>query len=581
VSHLESALDVLTCPEHSAARLQVLEELAYLQLYARRWGDALPRFEEALELAQAAVTEAHTVGGRRTATSHISGFASSLAYCEYQMGQLDQALITLESGRIRLLAETLQWTDDDDEELTATERKQLADIYRQIRKLESTQYGGISSIEDSDRLDVLHKRLASLLERIRRRRPGALQKSPVVSEMAPSEPGTALIVPLVSEVGSAVFILTPADRRVAPENVVALPEITAGEIDRWLDGGGAVGGWLSAYRQRSEDSARHELWLTTMLDVCGNLWDTVISKLWDRLRELGVSGVVMVPVAGLQFLPIHAAARLSEGRLRYFIDEVTISYAPSAYVLAVSGRRSRGRTMNGPALIAGAGQYESLPPLPNVKGELEMVGAALASRVLLDEEASRERVLREMADAPIVHIACHGAAWALGGAMFRLAWSPPTVLHLSHDGLSFQDILVQDLRKVRLVCLSACDTGLVDESLPWDEFEGLANVFLQAGAAAIVSSLWAVDDRSTALLMQRFYENVNHRGQAPAAALREAQLWLRDSTRASLGAVYEMRIEQGLSQFMEAYTDLILGGDANECPYAHPFYWAPFTLTGV
>jgi CHAT domain-containing protein/tetratricopeptide (TPR) repeat protein len=581
VSHYGSALGALTRPEHSAERLLVLEELTYLQLHARRWGDAIPVFNEALELAQAEVGEAHTVGGRRTAASHLSGLASGLAYCQYQMGQLDQALITLESGKVRRLAETLQWTDNDDAELTAAERKQLAAIYGQIRKLESTQYGGMSWIEDSDRLDVLRQRFTLLVERVRRKRPGILQKDLVVSDMAPSEPGTALVVSLISPVGSALFILTPSDQRVAPENVVPLPEITTRDIDRWLEGDEAADGWLSAHRQQSEGRAEQELWRNTMLDVCGKLWDGVISKLWDRLRELGVSKIAINPTAGLQFLPIHAAAWHSNGQWRYFIDEMTISYAPSAYVLAVSRRRSRAPAVHGPALIAGAGQYQSLPPLSNVEGELGMVGAALDSPTLVDEEASRERVLQEMAGAPVVHLACHGAAWALGGAMYRMAWSPPTVLHLYRDGLSFQDILLQDLRKVRLVCLSACDTGLVDVSLPWDEFEGLANVFLQAGAAAIVSSLWAVDDRSTALLMQRFYENLNYRGQDPAAALREAQLWLRDSTRASLAAVYEKRIEQGLSQFMEAYTDLMLGGDANECPYAHPFYWAPFTLTGI
>jgi CHAT domain-containing protein/tetratricopeptide (TPR) repeat protein len=524
LSHLEAALGGLTRPEHSAVRLPVLEEVAYLQLYAQRWGDALPRFEEALELAQAGVREAHTVGGRRTASSDISRLANGLAYCQYQMGQLDQALITLESGKIRLLAETLQWTDNDDEELTAAERKQLAGIYRQIRKLESTQYGGMGWIEDSDRLDILRKRLTSLVERVRRRRPGALRKSPVVSEMAPVEPGTALVVPLITPVGSALFILVPSDRQVAPENVVPLPEITTQEIEQWLVGSEATDGWLSANEQSSEGAAQEELWRSTMLGVCRELWDRVIGKLWDRLQELGVSTVAMVPATGLQFLPIHAAARHSEGQLRYFIDDVTVSYAPSAYVLAVSRRRGRVRAMNRPALIAGVSQYESLPTLSNVKDELEMVGAALGSRALLDQQATRERLLREMAGAPIVHIACHGEAWALSGPMFRMDWSPPAVLHLWRDGLSFQDILLQDLRKVRLVCLSACDTGLVDASLPWDEFEGLANVFLQAGAAAIVSTLWAVDDQSTALLMQRFYENLHHRGQEPAAALREAQV---------------------------------------------------------
>jgi CHAT domain-containing protein len=33
--------------------------------------------------------------------------------------------------------------------------------------------------------------------------------------------------------------------------------------------------------------------------------------------------------------------------------------------------------------------------------------------------------------------------------------------------------------------------------------------------------------------------------------------------------------------FMEAYADLVLGGDPEDRPYAHPYYWAPFFLTGV
>src|SRR5207248_3201066 len=176
--------------------------------------------------------------------------------------------------------------------------------------------------------------------------------------------------------------------------------------------------------------------------------------------------------------------------------------------------------------------------------ELELVGSLLGAAPLLDGAASPERVLAGMAGAGLVHLASHGAGWALAGNEFRLTWSPPPVLHLGESGLAFQDILLADLSGVRLVCLSACDTGLVEHTLPWDEFEGLVTVFLQAGAPAVVSTLWAVDDRSTALLMQRFYENLRHNDD-PAAALRGAQLWLRDSTRSELAAVYERQVAQG------------------------------------
>jgi CHAT domain-containing protein len=110
------------------------------------------------------------------------------------------------------------------------------------------------------------------------------------------------------------------------------------------------------------------------------------------------------------------------------------------------------------------------------------------------------------------------------------------------DGLTFKDILTElDLRQTRLVTLSACDTGIVDVSMPWDEVVGLANTFLQAGAGATVSSLWEVGHRSTALLMERFYHHVVDEGMSLGAALREAQIWLRSSTRRALDEYYTAR----------------------------------------
>jgi len=102
-----------------------------------------------------------------------------------------------------------------------------------------------------------------------------------------------------------------------------------------------------------------------------------------------------------------------------------------------------------------------------------------------------------------------------------------------------------DLETSQLVTLSACETGIVDIRLSPDEYIGLPAGFMQAGAPAVVSSLWRVDDRSTALLMERFYQNHLKEGMSLPAALREAQLWLRD--------------EKG---------------------YTNPYSWAAFTFTG-
>ena len=60
-----------------------------------------------------------------------------------------------------------------------------------------------------------------------------------------------------------------------------------------------------------------------------------------------------------------------------------------------------------------------------------------------------------------------------------------------------------------------------------DEYVGLPAGFLQAGAPCVVSTLWAVDDMSTALLMERFYQQHLDEGLSPSRALRAAQRWLR------------------------------------------------------
>jgi len=73
-----------------------------------------------------------------------------------------------------------------------------------------------------------------------------------------------------------------------------------------------------------------------------------------------------------------------------------------------------------------------------------------------------------------------------------------------------------------LVTLSACDTAR-GKTVRGDGMQALNTAFLGAGAAATVTSLWKVEDESTAAFMQQFYYFLDQ-GLTKAAALRSAKL---------------------------------------------------------
>ena len=75
------------------------------------------------------------------------------------------------------------------------------------------------------------------------------------------------------------------------------------------------------------------------------------------------------------------------------------------------------------------------------------------------------------------------------------------------DGvLTAKEIAGMDLRRLDLVALSACQTGLGE--ITGDGVFGLQRGFKKAGANTLLMSLWKVDDTATQLLMTQFYKNM-------------------------------------------------------------------------
>src|SRR5262249_36995265 len=142
-----------------------------------------------------------------------------------------------------------------------------------------------------------------------------------------------------------------------------------------------------------------------------------------------------------------------------------------------------------------------------------------------------------------------------------------------------------------LVTLSACETALGREG-GGDGQLGFAQAFLTAGSRSVCLSLWKVDDSATALLMDRFYQNLTGQGEGlkgpmgKAEALAEARQWLRnlsvEEATQGLGTITDAGArgkEQPALKVAPPAADP--RADRKEVkPFAHPRYWAAFVLIG-
>jgi len=125
----------------------------------------------------------------------------------------------------------------------------------------------------------------------------------------------------------------------------------------------------------------------------------------------------------------------------------------------------------------------------------------------------------KLADYRVIHLAVHGFA----DPTFpdRAAVVLLSDRSAGEDGFLQASEIVQLHLDADLVVLSACDTAVG----PLQGQEGIANLskaFLLAGARAVVSTLWQIDDSSSLFLMKHFYAHLLEK-RSPASALTAAK----------------------------------------------------------
>jgi CHAT domain-containing protein len=140
--------------------------------------------------------------------------------------------------------------------------------------------------------------------------------------------------------------------------------------------------------------------------------------------------------------------------------------------------------------------------------------------------------LSHLRGASVFHFAGHA-----------LSSSSRTGLLLSDGLLTASSLGQQDLARMRLAVLSACDTQTGSAGGVGDP-DSLVRAFLRAGVSHVVASRWSVDSTATRLFMDSFYRALL-KGTTVAESIQQAQSTLR------------------------SHPDM-----------AHPYYWAAFATFG-
>ncbi len=304
-----------------------------------------------------------------------------------------------------------------------------------------------------------------------------------------------------------------------------------------------------------------------ILSPDGPLWDLpwaalVLPEYGDRKRSLGLEKRLLFT----QSLSLHArAVRPSRDALSNVRGVLALGdclFDPQSVALA---RRQTDRQVKlrppSPLIDAGTlklasrgprevlrGELGEWKPLPATRPEAEAVAKLYGGRPITRLEATEAGVRRRLSRARIIHLATHGRYFSVDPLLSGLiltAPAPGEQVTPETDGvLEAAEILDPSLRvNADVVVLSACGTGRGKLERA-EGLVGLTRCWQIAGARSLVASQWSVADTSTGRLMAAFHQGLKA-GWPKDEAMRRAMRQL-----------------------------------AAQAETAHPFYWAPFLVTG-
>lgn len=363
--------------------------------------------------------------------------------------------------------------------------------------------------------------------------------------------------------------------------ILVLEDATVhGTVDLTLDQLAEVmSNWLQIldHRLLSTDRARHATlaWVGKVLEqIFTSALRDVLTYRWARDRDQPGWrwGPVTLVISGpLVFMPVHAWSPVIRDADGETVSIMPLSYAPSARQAAVGRRAPRpdGSTRTLLSLADPEPRPDGLVALPCARLEAATIAeSALRRSLLRGADATPEALIRLAGGHEVIHLACH-AHMSPGNPL-------ESRIELAGGALTGRRIVEElALDDVALVVLSACRSGQQDPYSP-DESLDLASLFLAAGARAVLTNLWPIDDLAAGLFIWRMFEAWDWGRDLPLpSAVSLAGQWLKDLTVRDLNEFAAGH--PGWRGPIRRRTRFLA---ADRKRFAEPYYWSTFALTG-
>ncbi len=255
----------------------------------------------------------------------------------------------------------------------------------------------------------------------------------------------------------------------------------------------------------------------------------IYSNLIQPLNISNNQQLLIIPDGILQFIPFEALITKNN---QYLLKENPVHYAYSASVQLQLNEITNKASKH--ALIISPKKYDDLPDLNS--SEAPLIRDILNGYLLEMDSANSGIFQREAPSYQLLHLSTHAAV-------------PKEELAQPWIALNDRKVKLPELYNMnlnaQLVTLSACETanGALVEG---EGVMSLARGFSYAGVPQVITSLWEVNENSTAQIMEYFYHELS-KGEKPSKALHLAKLTYLEN---------------------------------NSLSKANPYHWAAFTAWG-
>lgn len=207
----------------------------------------------------------------------------------------------------------------------------------------------------------------------------------------------------------------------------------------------------------------------------------------------------------------------------------------------------------GEGRLADVAKLKALPSLPGSRAELQALKTRYPDALVRIGAEATETAVRgtdaaALSSARFIVFSTHGLMAGSTAAEPGLVLTPPDQATEADDGYLSASEAAQMRLNAEFVVLSACNTAASDGSPGGEGLSGLARAFFYAGARSVLVSHWEVSDTATTELITRTFGELDAHGDDPAARARALQTGMK-TVRANRR-------------------------------WAHPAYWAAFTLVG-